>query len=366
MNRIKSLDGIRGIAILMVLLGHSVGSLPAFIQTSFIYQVISNGHTGVLIFFVISGYLITKLLISERERNGDISIKNFYLRRFFRIFPILYIYVGTVVILKNTVAPALFSDYKSVLFALLYFWNYKHLIVGTSYHESNPGYWYFGHLWSLSMEEQFYLLFPLAFKKININLLKKLIIITVAIMPVVRVMTYFFMPNSRGQIGMMLHTGGDSILVGCLFAILEKSNAFIAYMYRLWNTRIVVILCFLFVFVIDLFLTHTFAGAYAITVGMTINNFVIAFLLLWCVYTSSAVSTFLNSKILKQIGLISYSLYIWQQLVLGSTYRISFPLNVAMVFSIGFISYYFVEKPILKLKNRFEPMRKTISSSIPA
>ncbi len=353
--RIGGIDGLRGVSILIVLLSHSSKYLPDFIKNNFIFKAISTGEIGVLIFFTISGYLITKLLLNEQERDGEISIKNFYIRRSLRIFPVFFLYLLTLVVIKNTVFPDIFSEYSSILFSALYLWNYKHFLVDFSYQEVN-GNWFMGHLWTLSMEEQFYLLWPMLFRRNSIKILTRIVIIIIILMPVIRVASYFFSPESRGQIGMMLHTGGDTILLGCLAALLEKSDKFMAVLRTLLNNIWLVVAAFLFVFVVNDRLFDKFGGAYALLVGGSLINISIMFLILWCLYIPSSVQRFLDYKWIKYIGTLSYSLYIWQQLILTRRYHTffnSFPVNLLVVFGIALISYHLIEKPILRLKSKY-------------
>lgn len=355
-NRIKSLDGLRAIAVIMVLLGHGKPSFPEFIQNSSVFWFVFSSHTGVMIFFVISGYLITKLLLNERDRNGEISLKNFYIRRVCRIFPVFYLYISTIIILKYTIYPDIFSDWKNVLFCSLFLWNYKNLFYRSAVVDTNGG-WFMGHYWSLAMEEQFYLLFPIIFKKIrNIVTLEKILIAIILIMPVFRILTYSLSPDSRGQISMMLHTGGDSILIGCLGALLERSEKFMGFLKRAWENNICILFSAIYLFLIDGYLHHKFGGMYSLTIGYSMTNVIILFFMFWCIHVSSPIHNFLNNRFISQIGILSYSLYIWQQLILTQQYHSvinKFPCNFILVFAIAFVSYYCVEKPILRLKSRF-------------
>ncbi|RKS13293.1 acyltransferase [Flavobacterium sp. 120] len=353
MVRIKSLDGIRAVSIVMVLLGHGKETIDPKYTDNFIFNVISNSSLGVMIFFVISGYLITSLLLKEKEVHGKISIKNFYIRRIFRIFPIFYLYIITILILKNIGYHSIFTDYSTVLFAGLYLWNYKHFF---QIPETN-GNWFFGHTWSLSLEEQFYLIWPFLFSRFNINNLKKVTIGIILISPFLGLITYFILPNSRGQIGMMLPTGSGTIFMGCLGAILEKEIDFKKKLISLLNNKALVFLGFLFVFIINPFLSNKFGGGYSILFGNSLNSAIIMFLIFYCIYVTSLVSTFLNKKLLVKIGLISYSLYIWQQLFLTDLINLPinrFPINLVMCFVVAIISYHFIEKPINNLKTRFK------------
>jgi peptidoglycan/LPS O-acetylase OafA/YrhL len=353
MERIKSLDGIRAISIAMVLLGHGKETIESKYTENFIFHIISNSSLGVMIFFVISGYLITSLLLKENEVYGKISIKNFYIRRVFRIFPIFYLYIITIVVLKNIGYHNIFTDYSSVLFAGLYIWNYKHFF---QIPEGN-GNWFFGHTWTLSLEEQFYLIWPFLFSRLNFINIKKVTIGIILISPFLGLLTYFILPNSRGQIGMMLPTGSGTIFMGCLGAILEKEIDFKEKLLSLISNKVLIFFCFVFVFIINPELVARFRGSYSILFGNILNSVAIMLLIFYCIHVTSFISSFLNNKLLVKIGLISYSLYIWQQLFLTDLIDLPtnrFPFNLITCFIVAIISFNFIEKPINNLKTRFK------------
>ncbi len=353
MKRIQSLDGLRAISILMVLLAHAAETMPVPLSNyKFLFE---NAGIGVSIFFVISGYLITKLLIIEQNKNGTVSLKDFYLRRAFRIFPIFYLYILVVVILKNTILISIFTNYGLLYAAMLYVWNYMHLFIKGSGIPDN-GYWFFGHFWSLSMEEQFYLLWPIAFIKIDRRSLIKIVSIIVLLMPFMRIATYFFMPGSRGQIGMMLQTGGDTILVGCLGALIEDSDLFKEKFLTYLSKNMVLIAVVIYLFILSPIVSKNVRG-FDIVIGASLTSIFIMVLVFCVTKFPSKLSYLLNTKVLVQIGVLSYSLYIWQQLFLTprNTFWVNkFPQNILVVFAVGFFSYYIIEKPILNLKKRFK------------
>ncbi|KGO92510.1 acyltransferase family protein [Flavobacterium subsaxonicum] len=356
MSRIKSLDGIRAISILMVLIGHASETMPKSLKENILFMFIANGSLGVKIFFVISGFLITKLLLIEKKKNGKINLKDFYLRRIFRIFPVFYLYIIVILFLKYTLIPNIFNNFTLVGFACVYLWNYKHLLVSDT--TPDNGNWFFGHFWSLSMEEQFYLVWPVMFIKIkNMSLLIKIVAVIIILMPIVRIATYFLMPDSRGQLGMMLQTGGDSILVGCLAALLEQNTKFKKVAVKYYSNGYLIALSALFIFILSPLLNSKLGGTYSVTLGHSINNIFIIILIFWCIYIPSKVANVLNSRVLVQIGILSYSLYIWQQLFLTNRTDLwvnKFPQNIIIVVFVAFISYYVVEKPILNIKKRFK------------
>ncbi len=351
MNRIKSIDGLRAISILMVIIGHAGATIsPNFHQNYFLSTM---GYMGVLFFFVISGYLITKLMLIEQGKKGQISIKKFYARRIIRIFPIFYVYILTVVLLKTFSFPDMYTSQATLLFAGFYIWNYKHFLVSPLSTETN-GNWYFGHLWSLSMEEQFYIFWPLLFRFTRANILKKIIITLVIAMPFIRVITYFLDVNSRGQITMMLHTAGDTILIGCLGALYENNERVKSILEKIFKKPILIFLGFFYLLILHPYLDDTIRGAYSLTIGLTLRNIVIMVLIFWSIQVDSWFSRFLNTKVMVQIGVISYSIYIWQQLFLSNisfSGQFKFPWNILILTAVAFASYYLLEKPIMNLKN---------------
>jgi peptidoglycan/LPS O-acetylase OafA/YrhL len=169
--------------------------------------------------------------------------------------------------------------------------------------------------------------------------------------------TYFAMPESRGDIKLMLHTGGDTILLGCLGALLEKKILLNKWTNRIISNNYCVSFLVVFAFIISPILAGQFRGAYTLLFGMGLDNIAVLFFLLWAIHTSSFITNFLNSKILTHIGVLSYSIYIWQQLLLSDKiggYSTHFPQNIVLVFVVAACSYHLVEKPILKLKAKFK------------
>src|SRR4051812_33530313 len=143
-HRIPSLDGLRAISIAFVLFAHLAGTRN-FPASRVVGKIVDFGALGVHVFFVISGYLITRLLLEELERRQRISLGRFYLRRTLRIFPPYYAFILALVAAQALGWLQLAS--RDVMHAMTYTSNY--------YLERS---WFTGHTWSLSVEEQFYLL----------------------------------------------------------------------------------------------------------------------------------------------------------------------------------------------------------------
>jgi peptidoglycan/LPS O-acetylase OafA/YrhL len=144
LKRIPSLDGFRAIAILLVLFCHSRLSkgFPAGLT-----DVARLSEVGVTVFFVISGFLITSLLVAEDAKNGRINLRNFYTRRILRIFPVYFLFVAFIMLWGNIEKLGITNN------------NLLHAFTFTVNFDQNPN-WFLGHFWSLGVEEQFYIFWP--------------------------------------------------------------------------------------------------------------------------------------------------------------------------------------------------------------
>jgi len=282
---IPSLDGLRALAVLAVVLGHTQSSIFEKIHLNIAFR---NAEQGVATFFVISGFLITHLLLKELRRDEKIDLKRFYLRRTLRISPPFYAFLVIVAILdllhKLHISPV------TMLIAGTYTWNY---INWNS--TPNPDTWYIGHCWSLALEEQFYLLWPLcmaAFKRrTNLAIASGVILLS----PLSRVVTYYAWPSMRGHIFMMLHTHLDTIMTGCLLALIidlgiGKKITKIA----LSPLAPVFAIAFL---PLDTAGIVRFGGKYMMTIGITLENIAIATILLYVGFRhESLLGKFLNLR----------------------------------------------------------------------
>ncbi len=203
-SRVPSLDGLRCLSVILVLIAHFSYSVHSPIKPNILLNYYA--HYGVLLFFVISGYLITTLLINERERNGTISIKRFFVRRAFRILPIAYAYLIVVAVI-----------YRGCL-------TYKELAIASTYMSSYSLHapWVLDHLWSLSVEEQFYLIWPVVMAASFIKA-KRLAVVAVVLAPLFRVALYIG-GHSLGQL-YYFPAVSDSLATGCLLALLQPQLA---------------------------------------------------------------------------------------------------------------------------------------------
>ncbi len=344
-NRISSLDGLRAISVILVILEHAGNSLPLQIKNSFFYTVISRGHTGVMFFFIISGFIITNQLNELKSKNYKLNI--FYFKRAKKIFPIFYLYILFIFLIDYFFSQSIFSRFSSIFISSSLLWNYKFLFYDNwNLKES----WFFGHFWSLNIEEQFYVFYPLMFYFSKFKYF--IVILIIVFSPLLRVATYFYFPETRGYLDLMFHTGIDTILTGCLGWKLWTIPKYNFVINKIIEKRIFLILCFVFVFFIDPYLINLFHGKYTATFGTSIKNIALLFLMFYSINSKDKISIILNSRILVYIGLASYSIYVWQQLITQTVLEkyFLFPFNVLFSFVVGIISFEFIENKITKIK----------------
>jgi peptidoglycan/LPS O-acetylase OafA/YrhL len=340
--RLPSLDGLRALSIGLVLLGHiqgtaGAGRLPPWAQLEF-------GIIGVRVFFIISGYLITTLLLRELERSGTISIGKFYFRRAFRIFPAFYIYVAVVALLSAAGVVALRPG--DVLHAATY---------TTNYHYDRA--WTLGHMWSLAVEEQFYLGWPVLILLLGKRrgFLAASAVLVAA--PVVRVVSLRWHLGPEEGIGESFQTVADSIATGCVLACvivrLEASTAYTSFQRSAWFAAVPV-----FALAVAVAMIHG-SATLGMAIGETALNLCIVLIIHRCIrYPDTRVGRFLNLRPLVYVGTLSYSLYLWQQIFLNrksTQVFASFPLNLALAVGCAILSFNLIEKPFLRWRELSEP-----------
>jgi peptidoglycan/LPS O-acetylase OafA/YrhL len=341
--RIPYLDGLRGYSILCVVILHlfsPLTHLPAWLLPARL--LFGNGQLGVNIFFAISGFLITSLLLREREQTGDISLRAFYQRRVARILPAAYLYVLVVGLL--TALGYLQIGWGDLVAAGLFTWNYGsllHLFSGL------PQLDVLNHFWSLSLEEQFYLLWPGCLLLLGRGRALRLTIACLAVLPAIRFASYFLTPGLRGQLNAMFHTGIDQILWGVWVALILGSEQQRKWTAKPWFGPMVAGYALFVVFVV---------GGAGLVIP-SVNRFVApsaygscaALVILWLLTGSGGLlRAVLEYRWVRWVGTLSYSLYIWQQIFLAphSPLRTRFPLNVAIALLAAILSYYLVEAPL--------------------
>ena len=320
-NRIPSLDGARAISIGLVILSHL--NLARYVPGLWRLDM---GNLGVRVFFVISGFIITTLLLSELHRRGSVSLTSFYRRRVFRIFPAYYTFLGTVMLLS--IFCGVEATWQKVWPAVIFLVDYINvpLVVG--------------HLWSLAVEEQFYLLWPGVLILFG---LRRGYVACIAILfaaPIFRIVADAgpWPTNPRYAFECV----ADALAVGCLLAILRD---------RMWENSLyrkfvrsplswLPILAAL-----ALIAVKQNMGVLYFTVGLSLLNIGIAIVLdRYMRMPAFMIGRFLNLAPMVWLGLVSYSLYLWQQLFAWAL--LPTPLKLLLTLICATISYYAIEAAI--------------------
>ncbi len=331
-SRNPSIDGLRAISILLVIFSHVLQTYHWTQSVPFVWRL-APGASGVSVFFVVSGYLITTLLLKERAGSGRISLRGFYLRRFFRIVPAFIVYVSTVALLNfSGVIHMSWPDFGS---ALLYVSNYV------------PVQWALLHTWSLSVEEQFYLLFPLLLIYAKSPVLLRVLVGTLCLSIVARLLNQVFevWPLDATY---SFEGRADQLAFGCLCALFQQH----APPQRQEQLRRIAIPMSAVLFCISIALP---IGALRILLFNTFSGAGIALVVYSCATQPVHwLSRLLGTMPLRALGLISYSLYLWQQIWMTPAFQFSLPVALAGALVCGTASYWLVEKPSLKLRYQIE------------
>ena len=251
---------------------------------------------GVRTFFVMSGFLITTILLRELRRTGTVSLHLFYLRRTLRIFPVCYVYLLFLLLAQRA---HLFHLHPGDVLAMATF--------TMNYHRDRS--WYVGHVWSLGIEEQFYLLWPLALKFLDEKNLRRVCWAVIALAPVVRVGLYRFAPSFRDGIGETYPTAADILATGSLLALwreqLSASQAYVRFLASRW---------FWLVPLVIIAIAGEPPEGFRLSIGETIMNLGLALTIdRFTRFPQKWSGKVLNSSPLVSLGLASYSIFMWQQ-----------------------------------------------------
>lgn len=341
-ERISELDGWRGISIICVIVGHLLNNIGAHHGARVAGEL---AGWGVDIFFIISGFIIAKLAIHERQTHGWFSVSNFYYRRIFRILPAFYFYLFAIALLSSN--DVIKQGYLGVALASVFTCNVENVVCG----------WFVGHSWSLAFEEQFYLTFPLLF--------------------------YLSERYTRGIL---------IAILGGLMALPLAGNAM--HDQRAWwvASRFVPHFSFICIGVVAAFyeaaVRRLAASGHALLISLADAALLLALLvsnacaalpsgaladalpdlnaillppcLAWIVFTliywKGPASAILRSRAIQFIGLISYSLYLWQEFFTATAenyLKRGWWCMPPLMIIAATLSYYCIERPFIHIGKRF-------------
>ena len=356
MKYIKGFDGLRCYSILLVVITH-LGVAHNFKDGSYLKEHVFyffSGSAGVNIFFAISGFLITTLILNEIRETGQLNIKFFFFRRFIRLLPaIIPFYVALFIFMKLGYVRDTIIGLTASLFYLFNFVPRAKIAWSTE----------LSHTWSLAVEEQFYILWAFVFKYLNeykryflIFLLLILCCIAYYTLPLIEVNIKgknYYLDEVFFTLRWTIPAIGP-ILLGALFAKLNFSN------YNNVRTRITGLKSGIICLIV--FLSPFYLPTILMPLVKIFHSLGATLILLW-IYNNQnrTIIKVLEWNPIRYIGVISYGLYIWQGFFVrtgpAGTPKIwlhEFPYNVILSFLIAILSYELFEKKILRLKRKYK------------
>ncbi|MGS3978163.1 acyltransferase family protein [Staphylococcus pseudintermedius] len=343
------LDGVRAVAVIAIIIYHLNP------------QWLSGGFLGVDTFFVISGYLITSLLLTEYHNTGKIKLMSFWLRRVKRLIPAVLFLVMGVIVLSLIFMPTEIQKVRAdSIAAIFYVSNWWYIMQNVDYFEQfavQP----LKHLWSLAIEEQFYLVFPIVLLSLFsfIRRLKSIRIIFLILLVISMIaMMVLYVPNENvARVYFGTDTRIQTLLMGVLLALVWPPFQLKAKVNRQMRTMIdtagvvglaILFICFKFVSETNSILYY--GGFFLIS---TVTLLVIAS----SVHPSGYFAKFLGNKVFTFIGSRSYSLYLWHypiivlihhQFVQGQIPPLVYVVEILLMVLMAEFSYKFIEQPFRK------------------
>lgn len=343
------LDGVRAVAVIAIIIYHLNP------------QWLSGGFLGVDTFFVISGYLITSLLLTEYHNTGKIELMSFWLRRVKRLIPAVLFLVMGVIVLSLIFMPTEIQKVRAdSIAAIFYVSNWWYIMQNVDYFEQfavQP----LKHLWSLAIEEQFYLVFPIVLLSLLsfIRRLKSIRIIFLILLVISMIaMMVLYVPNENvARVYFGTDTRIQTLLMGVLLALVWPPFQLKAKVNRQMRTIIdtagvvglaILFICFKFVSETNSILYY--GGFFLIS---TVTLLVIAS----SVHPSGYFAKFLGNKVFTFIGSRSYSLYLWHypiivlihhQFVQGQIPPLVYVVEILLMVLMAEFSYKFIEQPFRK------------------
>ena len=345
------INGLRAIAVWVVVLYHAQINI-------FGISPFKGGLIGVDIFFVISGYLITSIIFKELFETGAISIKNFYERRIRRILPALFF-----VMLVSTpfawiyLIPSSLVDYSnSLIFTLGFSSNYYFHYSGLAYGAVSGFFKPFLHTWSLSVEEQFYIIFPV-FLLITFKYYKRYLIHVIFFGFLISLGLAEWSSTKYSSVSFyFIHTRMWELLMGSMLAYFEitlghrSKNKIL----NLILPTVGIILIGYFILFYDTSIKHPSLHTLLPVVGTS--------LIIWFSNKNEIITRILSSKLFVGFGLISYSLYLWHYPIFSflkingivSNNILGKLFLIPIIIFLSIFSYYFVERPFRNMNLSFK------------
>lgn len=375
----ENLDGLRTLAFLIVFFSHSI---IYFVQSlgrehpllGRFLMIFCFGENGISIFFVLSGFLITYLLLLEKKQKGKINIGFFYIRRILRIWPLYYVIIFIALVIyplyRTYIGKPVYHPYHPYFYWI--FLSNLDVITSTRMAQTTPmvSVYYEGITWSVAIEEQFYLLWPLLLTAISAKFYKYIFLVIIGI-------SIFFRALHTGNWEVYyfhsLSVCGDLALGGlCAYCLLTYDRFEQIFRSLKWITIIGVYILGIAFLMFEDILFHNLAAA---IFPRLLRTIFFAFIIMEQSYSKGSFYKFSKNKFFTNCGKYTYGLYLWHLApvflieAILTRFDLNYKTNLAIAltytitafgfsFLMSYISYNFFEKRFLALKDKFQIIRK--------
>lgn len=340
MKRIRQLDAIRGLAVLAVFV-HNTDIYPSL----HLGLIAANGWMGVDLFFVLSGLLITGILVDTKTNEG--YFKNFYARRCLRIWPLYY----SAILFMFVVVPLLGASEAQLVFSARSspWWAYPLFLQNFLVPVPTMATGLLGVTWSLAVEEQFYLVWPLVVRYCSESQLRRIALVVICVSPVLRL----YLSLHKVIIYSNTFCRLDGLMAGAFLALIVRSSKFLPskYLTVAWSTLFISVALALALDTLHLrWIVFSFVSLAAVS-----------FVYLGLFSKQRFLQAILTNRLLVYIGTISYGIYVLEKIPLDVIRAlhleryplIAFLITAAATFILAVLSWNLLEKPCLKLKRLF-------------
>ena len=373
LENIKNLDGIRALAVLMVCFAHFFQVNENYLYTNskylgiLLFKFSQIGLNGVNLFFILSGFLITRILLNSKDSKN--YFKTFYLRRLIRIFPLYYF----ALILSFLILPN-FIDIdepgRNIISNQIWLWSYTSNLSSIFFFSEwdlSLNFPSFGHFWSLCVEEHFYIFWPFLIYFMSIKNLKK----SLKIILICSFLLFLFNENFDSQLAFLKWSSikySGILSLGGLIAIYNNSSIISTYIYSISKKTFFPLL---FVFLIlSLIIPRNFL--YFDFINIIFYSLFFSVLIICAINNNKVIEYLFNNRILSFIGKLSYGIYVYHGLIRPYLSKYILPqvthicnesiltivvytiISTLISIIIAYVSWILIEKQFLKLKTKFD------------
>lgn len=340
-KRISQLDGIRGLAILLVILHNQSVAFPSL----HLERLFANGWMGVDLFFVLSGFLITGILVDTRY--SESYFKHFYARRCLRIWPLYY----SLIVFMFAIVPLLRpSEAQTVFEKSSPWWGYplflQNVVIPIPTNAAGP----LAVTWSLAIEEQFYLVWPWVLRYCSLAQVRRLAIAVICLSPALRLYLSFHGVNLYTNVFCRL----DGLMAGALLALVARTDTFLPsrFLRTAWMTLVVAGLL--------AFATEAVNARWIVFSLSAVASASFVYLALFS--PEGWLQRALTNRFMVYTGTISYGLYLLHKIPfdMAKTFHVdrhpllAFPILLAACYAMAALSWNLLEQPFLRLKRYFD------------